>query len=72
MFLFGGSGVTSVYGDYNATEEAIWRTIVAGTSREDVWAPEAYSFILQPNLWQEGIAGPRSHNFGLHGFMRCN
>ena len=62
MFQFGGIGVTSVYGDYNGIEEAFWRTIVAATSRDDVWAPEAHSFILQPNLWQRGIAGLRSNN----------
>ena len=72
MFPFDGSVVTSVYGDFNATKEAFWRTVVAGTSRDGAWAPEAYSFILQPKLWQEGIAGLRSNNFGLHDFMRRN
>ena len=70
MFLFDGSSVTSLYRDYNATEEVFWRTIVASTSREDVWTPGAYSFILQPKLWQEGIAGLT--DLGLQGFMRRN
>ena len=41
------------YGDYNATEETFWRTIVAATSRDEVWVPETYSFILQPDLLQQ-------------------
>ena len=50
MFLFDGSGVTSVDGDYNATEEIFWHIIVAATGQDDVWTPVDYSSIPQPNL----------------------
>ncbi|EWG38414.1 hypothetical protein FVEG_14888 [Fusarium verticillioides 7600] len=63
----------SIYGDLEATREALWRTIVADTIAEDSGrAPESYSWLLDHKLWQRGIAGVYTYGFGLNDFMARN
>ncbi|CVK91471.1 related to heterokaryon incompatibility protein (het-6OR allele) [Fusarium mangiferae] len=63
----------SIYGDIEATREALWRTIVADTiAEETARAPETYSWLLDHKLWQRGVAGVYTYGFGLHDFMARN
>ncbi|KAI1035135.1 hypothetical protein LB503_011723 [Fusarium chuoi] len=63
----------SIYGDIEATREALWRTMVADTiSEETSRAPESYSWLLDHKLWQRGVAGVYTYGFGLHDFMARN
>ncbi|KAG7411841.1 heterokaryon incompatibility protein-domain-containing protein [Fusarium sp. MPI-SDFR-AT-0072] len=63
----------SIYGDIEATREALWRTIVADTIAEQKdQAPETYSWLLDHKLWQRGVAGVYTYGFGLHDFMARN
>ncbi|KAG5798546.1 hypothetical protein H9Q69_002434 [Fusarium xylarioides] len=63
----------SIYGDIEATREALWRTIVADTIAEESGrAPESYSWLLDHKLWQRGIAGVYTYGFGLNDFMARN
>ncbi|RGP72899.1 hypothetical protein FLONG3_6537 [Fusarium longipes] len=67
------SSISSIYGDLEATRNAFWRTIVGDTTiRGDEKAPESYAWLLQPRLWQRGIAGVWTNGFGLHNFMGRN
>ncbi|KAG8353910.1 hypothetical protein FVEN_g8162 [Fusarium venenatum] len=64
---------TSTYGDFEATRNAFWRTIVCDTTSEGgEKAPDACSWLLEPRLWQRGIAGVWTNGFGLHSFMARN
>jgi hypothetical protein len=64
---------TNIYGDYEATKNAFWRTIVGDTtSKGREKAPESYSWLLHERLWQRGVAGAWTYGFGLHNFMRRN
>ncbi|KAL6918530.1 hypothetical protein FSST1_010025 [Fusarium sambucinum] len=64
---------TSTYGDFEATRNAFWKTIVGDTTSEGgEKAPEACSWLLEPTLWQRGIAGVWANGFGLHSFMARN
>ncbi|KAF5695034.1 heterokaryon incompatibility protein (het-6OR allele) [Fusarium globosum] len=63
----------SIYGDLEATRSAFWRTIVADTtSQAEEKAPEYYAWLLDPKLWQRGLAGIYTHGFGLYIFMKRN
>ncbi|KAK2930317.1 hypothetical protein FoTM2_010658 [Fusarium oxysporum f. sp. vasinfectum] len=63
----------SVYGDLEATRNAFWRTIVADTtSQGGERALESYAWLLDPKLWQSGVAGIYTHGFGLYIFMKRN
>jgi hypothetical protein len=65
--------MNNIYGDYEATKNAFWRTIVGDTtSKGGEKAPESYSWLLHERLWQRGIAGAWTYGFGLHNFMRRN
>ncbi|KAM0204722.1 hypothetical protein ACHAQD_000524 [Fusarium lateritium] len=65
--------INNVYGDYEATRNAFWRTIVADTtSKGGEKAPESYSWLLHERLWQRGVAGAWTYGFGLHNFMKRN
>lgn len=67
------SSVKSIYGDYEATRAAFWRTIVGDTTTQGgEKAPDSYSWLLEPKLWQKGIAGVWTNGFGLHHFMARN
>lgn len=66
------SGISSAYGNLAATRTAFWNTIVAGTTREGLKAPESYALLLNPQLWQDSIAGAKTYSFGLDNFMRRN
>ncbi|KAJ4066487.1 hypothetical protein NW756_009995 [Fusarium oxysporum] len=63
----------SIYGDLEATRNAFWRTIVADTtSQGGEMAPESYAWLLDPKLWQSGVAGIYTHGFGLYIFVKRN
>ncbi|KAH6957190.1 heterokaryon incompatibility protein-domain-containing protein [Fusarium avenaceum] len=63
----------SIYGDFEETKHALWRTIVGDTIYEGGdGAPEYYSWLLNPKLWQRGVAGVWTYGFGLHNFMMRN
>ncbi|KAF5974210.1 heterokaryon incompatibility 6 OR allele [Fusarium coicis] len=63
----------SIYGDLEATRDAFWKTIVADTtSQGGEKAPESYAWLLDPKLWQSGVAGIYTHGFGLYIFMKRN
>ncbi|KAG5664931.1 hypothetical protein KAF25_008665 [Fusarium avenaceum] len=63
----------SIYGDFEETKHALWRTIVGDTISEGGdEAPEYYSWLLNPKLWQRGVAGVWAYGFGLHNFMMRN
>ncbi|CAG7558745.1 unnamed protein product [Fusarium equiseti] len=63
----------SRYGDFEATREVFWRTIVGDTIPQGgEKAPESYAWLLEPKLWQRGIAGVWTNGFGLHNFMLRN
>ncbi|UPK95878.1 hypothetical protein LCI18_006813 [Fusarium solani-melongenae] len=63
----------SIYGDFKATQEALWRTIVADTkSQGGCRAPEAYSWLLDRNLWSADMDGVYTHGFGFRRFMTRN
>ncbi|KAI1069336.1 hypothetical protein LB507_008620 [Fusarium sp. FIESC RH6] len=62
----------SIYGDFEATREAFWRTIVGDTTPDGDKATDSYAWLLQPRLWQRGIAGVWTNGFGLHNFMLRN
>lgn len=63
----------SIYGDFEETKHALWRTIVGDTISEGGdEAPEYYSWLLNPKLWQRGVAGVWTYGFGLHNFMMRN
>jgi hypothetical protein len=67
------SSTKSIYGDYEATRNAFWRTIVGDTTPQgSEKAPDSYAWLLQPRLWQRGIAGVWTNGFGLHNFMARN
>jgi hypothetical protein len=64
---------SSAYGTLDATRIALWRTIVGNTTRDgDDQAPDYFSWLLHPEVWQEGVAGVYSNGFGLHEFMSRN
>jgi hypothetical protein len=63
-----GPPVTSVYGDHAATNEALWRTIVANRTRSGETAPDSYSSLLRLRLVRPG---PRKF-FQLHDFIARN
>ncbi|KAL9071449.1 MAG: hypothetical protein Q9161_004166 [Pseudevernia consocians] len=71
-FPFNGKPNPSAYGDIIATKEALWRTLVGDTTQDGAWAPESYSLLLQSEIWEDGIAGVKFNNFGLHNFMTRN
>ena len=58
-FPFNGKPGPSVYGDLTATKEALWRT-------------NSYSVLLRSEIWEDGVAGVKFNNFGLHNFMARN
>ncbi|KAJ3541188.1 hypothetical protein NM208_g4725 [Fusarium decemcellulare] len=63
----------NIYGDLEAAREALWRTIVGDTtSKGGCRAPETYSLLLDYKLWQGGIDGIYTHEFGLRRFMSRN
>ncbi|KAK2589889.1 hypothetical protein QQS21_012429 [Conoideocrella luteorostrata] len=64
---------TNLYGDLQAIRTALWRTIVGDTtSKGGASAPEEYSWLLDPRLWNQGVAGVYTNGFGLHSFMGGN
>ena len=71
-FPFNGKPCSSFYGDNTATREALWRTLVGDTTRDGAWAPESYSLLLKPEIWEDGVAGAKNNKFGLHEFMARN
>lgn len=63
----------SIYGDFEATQEALWRTIVGDTtSQGGCRAPEAYAWLLDRNLWSADMDGVYTHGFGFRRFMTRN
>lgn len=63
----------SAYGDFEATREALWRTVVGDTtSIGETVAPESYAWLLDRRIWDQGVAGAYTNGFGLHGIMSRN
>ncbi|KAF4993432.1 hypothetical protein FDECE_13398 [Fusarium decemcellulare] len=63
----------STYGDFEATREALWRTIVGDTtSQGGCRAPETYSWLLNCRIWQGVIQQIYTHEFGFRRFMSRN
>ncbi|XEV04670.1 hypothetical protein FSHL1_009957 [Fusarium sambucinum] len=63
----------SHYGDIAATRDAFWRTIVGDTTEQGgVKAPHNYSWLLNHQIWEEGVSGIYTYDFALHRFMRRN
>lgn len=64
----------SIYGDDDATNEALWRTLVANMTRSGATAPDTYAAILSPALWSDGTYGEGSKRwlFGLNDFYWRN
>lgn len=61
------------YGDLETTRTALWRTLVGDTTAEGALeAPETYSWLLEPSIWKQGVAGVFTNGFGLHGIMNRN
>ncbi|CAM1508647.1 Fc.00g054950.m01.CDS01 [Cosmosporella sp. VM-42] len=66
-------GHCNAYGDLDDTRAAFWRTIVGDTTeRGGIIAPEVFSWLLDPRLWQEGVAGVYANGFGLSSVMARN
>ena len=64
---------SSIYGSASATREAFWRTLITDTDSSDQPAPEEYSTVLHPQIWDVGINGPfGSHLRGLAAFYHRN
>ncbi|KAL4724311.1 hypothetical protein ACLX1H_008924 [Fusarium chlamydosporum] len=64
---------SSAYGTLEKSKEALWRTIVGDTTADGgMEAPESYSWLLEPTLWQKGALGVWTYGFGLHLFMKRN
>lgn len=64
--------IVSAYGDASSTREAFWRTLVANSTTDGELAPDTYSLLLDPRLWQDEIAGVKSRTLGLADFMQRN
>lgn len=65
--------VNSIYGDWEATRVALWRTIVGDTTLEGgCRAPDTYSWLLDRRLWQSGIEEVYTNEFGFRPFMTRN
>ncbi|KAF5676136.1 heterokaryon incompatibility protein (het-6OR allele) [Fusarium heterosporum] len=63
----------SIYGNLEQTRHAFWRTIVGDTtSSGGEKAPDEYSWLLNPKLWQRGVAGVWTGDLGLNDFMARN
>lgn len=63
----------SIYGSLADTREAFWKTIVGDTTEEGgTKAPDSFSWLLNHQLWQGGVAGVFTHDFAPHLFMRRN
>jgi hypothetical protein len=64
----------SIYGDDNATNEALWRTLVANMTSSGAAAPDSYASILSPVLWSDGTygIGTRRWLFGVNDFYWKN
>ena len=71
-FPYNGKPCSSFYGDRTATKEALWRTLVGDATQDGAWAPDSYSLLLKSELWEDGVAGVKFNNFGLHNFMARN
>ncbi|KAF5230135.1 hypothetical protein FAUST_9995 [Fusarium austroamericanum] len=67
------SSTKNTYGDFEETRNAFWRTIVGDTTAAGgEKAPDSCYWLLEPRLWQRGIAGVWTNGFGLHSFMARN
>ncbi|OBS23149.1 hypothetical protein FPOA_03706 [Fusarium poae] len=63
----------NVYGDIAATRDAFWRTIVGDTTDQGgIKAPDHYSWLLNNQVWEEGVSGIYTYDFALHRFMQRN
>ena len=64
--LRGGTGL-------ELARSALWRTIVGDTTEDGgVKAPDTYSWLLHPGLWQRGIPGVYPSEFGLGALLSRN
>ncbi|KAM0263718.1 hypothetical protein ACHAQJ_001032 [Trichoderma viride] len=64
----------SIYGDDNATNEALWRTLVANMTSSGATAPDSYAALLSPTLWAYGThgVGTKRWLFGMNDFYWKN
>ncbi|KAI1335651.1 heterokaryon incompatibility protein-domain-containing protein [Xylariaceae sp. FL0016] len=63
----------SAYGDLEATRTAFWRTILGNTTAHGgVQASKTGSWLLEPKIWDGGVAGVYTNGFGLHELMARN
>lgn len=64
----------SIYGDDDAINEALWRTLVANMTRSGAAAPDSYASLLGPALWSDGTYGEGSKRwlFGMNDFYWRN
>jgi len=63
----------NAYGDLEGTRTALWRTMVGDTTEHgSTQAPDSYSWLLDPTLWRQGVAGVYTNDFGLSSFMERN
>ncbi|CAG1963057.1 unnamed protein product [Fusarium graminearum] len=63
----------NLYGDIATTRDAFWRTIVGDTTDQGgEIAPEDYSWLLNHEIWEGGVAGVYTYDFAMHLFMRRN
>ncbi|OIW34504.1 hypothetical protein CONLIGDRAFT_658404 [Coniochaeta ligniaria NRRL 30616] len=62
------------YDGVDGARDALWRTLVGNASTKDdsTRSPEAYSWLLQRQLWQQGVTMVNTNGFGFYEFMARN
>ncbi|KAI8312833.1 Heterokaryon incompatibility protein 6, OR allele [Colletotrichum sp. SAR11_59] len=63
----------SAYGGLEDTRNALWRTLLGDTTVDGgIQASEAGAWLLDPKIWNQGVAGVFTNGFGLDELMSRN
>ncbi|KAI8257409.1 Heterokaryon incompatibility protein 6, OR allele [Colletotrichum sp. SAR 10_98] len=63
----------SAYGGVEDTKNALWRTLLGDTTVDGgIQASEAGAWLLDPKIWNQGVAGVFTNGFGLDELMSRN
>ncbi|KAK2743174.1 heterokaryon incompatibility protein [Colletotrichum kahawae] len=63
----------SAYGGLEDTRNALWQTLLGDTTVDGGGqAPEAGAWLLDPKIWNQGVAGVFTNGFGLDELMSRN
>ncbi|KAF5518512.1 Heterokaryon incompatibility protein 6, OR allele [Colletotrichum aenigma] len=63
----------STYGGLEDTRNALWRTLLGDTTVDGgIQASEAGAWLLDPKIWNQGVAGVFTNGFGLDELMSRN